>query len=300
MNPFDWRGPQFLCFFILVSVVGLFLLYRVTRGLFSDAPLMPSPEGRKHLRDPYLLAYLRGGPLETLKTIAFSLNKRKLLNAAGDSVGATGSKDALRAVTHPLERAMLSTCTPLQPASTVMHDGRLEALVENYAQPLRDTGLVADDAEMRRRFPAFALIAGALAVLGVVKLFVAMQRGHSNVVFLVVLTVLVVWAAYKICNLRRTRAGDRALSDQRVLFERLKTRINRLAADGATDEAVIVAAAYGLAALPEIAYPFAAKLRKQLEPKNSNKKSNSSNCGSSCGSSCGGGGCGGGCGGCGS
>ena len=91
----------------------------------------------------------------------------------------------------------------------------------------------------------------------------ALQRGHSNVFFLILLTGRGLIAAYVIFNRRRTYAGDRALSDQQTLFERLRNRVNRLAADGATDEAVLVAAAFGLAALPTNAYPFAARLKRQ-------------------------------------
>ena len=75
---------------------------------------MPSAEARRHLRDPYLLAYLRGGLREALQTIAFSLNRRKLLSAAGSGLVATGSKETLQAVKNPLELALLSQCSLTQ------------------------------------------------------------------------------------------------------------------------------------------------------------------------------------------
>jgi hypothetical protein len=74
---------------------------------------------------------------------------------------------------------------------------------------------------------------------------------------------------------------------------RLRNRVSLLAADGATNEAVLVAATFGLTALPASRFPFAKQLRKTIDA-----RSNSSGCGASSG--CGGGGCGGGCGGCGS
>ena len=292
MNPLDMRGPDFLAFYAAASIVGLILLYLVSRGLFSP-PQLPSGAARRHLRDPYLLAYLRGGVRESLQTIAFSLNKRKLLTFAGSSLIANRSKETFLAVRHPLEHALLSQCS-LSPSFTeLMQNSHLKGAVENHAELLRESGLIADGAELRRRLPAFLWIAGALVGSSAIKLYVALQRGHTNVLFLIILTVVVMIAAYAIFKRQRTNAGDRALADQQTLFARLRNRVKRMAADGATDEAVLVAAAFGLAALPEVAYPFAARLKRQV-------RNSSSGSSSSCGTSCGGGGCGGGCGGCGS
>ncbi len=294
MNPFDMRGPEFLAFFLFASLSGLIYLYLVSRGVFSESPRPPSPDARRLLRDPYLLAFLRGGAREALQTVAFSLNKRKLVSSIGATLVATRSKEALQAVRNPLELALLSRCSSTQTVSQLMQDSRLKVTVENYAEPLRTAGLTADDAELRRRRPAFLGVAGAVFALGAIKVVVALQRGHTNVLFLILLTVAALILAYQIFNRRRTYAGDRALADQQTLFARLKSRVNRVAADHPTDEAVLVAAAFGLGALPATGYPFAARIKRQARD-NSSKSS----C-SSCGSSCGGGGCGGGCGGCGS
>jgi len=294
MNPFDMRGPAFLVFFLFASLVGLIYLYLVSRDLLSQSPRPPSADARRLLRDPYLLAFLRGGVRETLQTVAFSLNKRKLLSSVGATLAATRSKDALQAVRNSLELDLLSQCSSTQSVSQLMDNSRLKAAVEHYANPLRESGLIADDAEFRRRLPAFLGVAGALLALGAIKLFVALQRGHTNVIFLILLTLVAVIVAFKIFNRRRTFAGDRALSDQQTLFARLRSRVTRVAADHPTDEAVLVAAAFGLGALPATGYPFAARIKRQARD-NSSKSS----C-SSCGSSCGGGGGGGGCGGCGS
>jgi uncharacterized protein (TIGR04222 family) len=292
MNPFDMRGPAFLAFYVLAGLVGLIFLYLVSRGLFS-APRSPSPAARRHLRDPYLLAFLRGGVRESLQTAAFSLNKRKLLSAVGPSLVATRSKEALQALQNPLEIALMSQCTLSQSFGELLRNSRVRISVENYAEPLRESGLVADDVELRRRLPVFLVVAGTLFALSAVKLYVAVQRGHTNFIFLVILTVIVLVAAVAIFKRRRTNAGDRALTDQQTLFARLKSRASRVELHSATDEDVLVAAAFGLAALPAAAYPFAARLKRQM-------RNNSSGSSSGCGSSCGGGGCGGGCGGCGS
>lgn len=294
MNPFDWRGPQFLGFYLCVSGLGFVLMYLVSRGVFTGSPRLPTGEARRHLRDPYLLSYLRGGASHALQTVAFSLHKRKLLSSSGAFLAASGSRDALQAVRNPLERALLSLCGTPRKAADLMQHRDLRRAVDIYIQPLRNSGLVADGAEFSRRMPGFIAIAGTLAALGALKVIIALQRGHANVAFLVVLTLLVLTVVTSLYRRRRTNAGDQALADQQTLFGRLRNRVQRLAADGATDEAVLVAATFGLDALPSDAYPFAKRLRRNIQ----NNSSNS--CSSGCGSSCGGGGCGGGCGGCGS
>jgi len=290
MNPIDLRGPAFLAFYALATIVGWIFMYLVSRGLFST-PQSPSADARRHLRDPYLLAYLRGGVREALQTIAFSLNERKLLTFTGTNLVPNRSKETMQAVRHPLELAFLSQCAIPQSFGELMQNGHLKGAVENYAELLRGSGLIANDAELTRRLPAFLCVAGTLLALSAIKIYVALQRGHTNVIFLIILTVVALIVVFIIYNRRRTNAGDRALADQQTLFARLRSRVKRLAADGATDEAVLVAAAFGLAALPASAYPFAARLKRQTQSGSSS---------SSCGSSCGGGGCGGGCGGCGS
>jgi uncharacterized protein (TIGR04222 family) len=300
MNPLDMRGPVFLVFYLLVSGIGLFVMYLVSKGLFTNSPRAPTGQARRLLRDPYLLAYLRGGARQTLETLAFSLNRRKLLSSVGDNVVTTRSKEALQAVRQPLELALLSQCGTTRLAGSMLQDSALHRVVDRYVQPLRDSGLIADGAELGRRLPAFIVIAGGLLALGATKIYVALQRGHTNVAFLIVLMLLALFLAVVAFRRRRTCAGDRALSDQQTLFARLRNRVQNLASDGATDEATLIAAAYGLADLPATHYPFAARLRRQNQQSSSDS---SSSCGSSCGSSCSSGsscGGGGGCGGCGS
>jgi uncharacterized protein (TIGR04222 family) len=293
MNPCDLRGPQFLAFYFFAGVVGLVVLYLAANGVLYGRQRSPDPDARKHLRDPYLLAYLRGGAKELLLTVAFSLCHRKLLFHGENSVTANGGHGALASVSHPLEHAFLSQCTTARKLHEILQDKRLAATVEDYVEPLRASGLTADAEELRRRWPAFFLVAGGLLAIGGLKIVIAFARGHSNIILLVLMVLAVMGLSWTIYQTRMTAAGKRALRDQQTLFARLKGRVERLAISGATNEAVLVAAAFGLAAFPTVAFPFAAKLRKQArEVSNS-----SSGCGSG-GSSCGGG-CGGGCGGCG-
>lgn len=294
MNPLDLRGPAFLGLYAFLSTVGIILLYLAQRGVFLGEQRRASAEGRKHLHDPYLVAYLRGGVREVLHTLVFALNQRKLITNAGENlVARMNSSDSWRALPNPLESLLMSRLSTAKPMSGLIDDAILKAKIEDYAEPLRESGLIADEEERARRKPALLAVAGVLAALSLLKIMVALQRGHTNIVFLVILTVIVMASCYAVYRSPKTNAGRRALRDQQSLFGRLKNRVNRMAAQGATNEAVLVAATFGLDALPAAEYPMAAMLHHQ-------SKKGSSSCSSGCGSSCGGGGCGGGCGGCGS
>jgi uncharacterized protein (TIGR04222 family) len=298
MNIFDMRGPEFLALYLLASVIGLSILYVVSRRAPPQRSRLPTGEARRQLRDPYLLAFLRGGALETLQTVAFSLSERKLLSISKKSLIASAERDAVRAVTHPLEVAVLAECASLRGIGKLLHDKRLKRMAEDYGAPLKECGLIADEAEYARRLPTFLAVAGALLAMTVIKIRVALQGGHSNIVFLVMLTALALIVAVVMFRRRRTSAGDRALADQRTLFAQLKRQAKRLAAGGATNEAVLIAAAFGLAALPGAAYPFADAVHRQTQASAGGAACGSGGGGSGSGGGGGGcGGCGGGCGG---
>jgi uncharacterized protein (TIGR04222 family) len=292
VNPFDLRGPPFLAFYTLVSAGGLIYMWLAVRGVVFGPSRSASSDALKHLRDPYLMAYLKGGYRHALTTVVFSLHQRKIVYGEGEAqLRATTSKAVLAAVHNTLELAVLNSLAIPQRLHQVRDDAQLKNVVEAYVDPLRQSGLIADDSEYQRRLPAFVIVAGTLIALAAIKLVVALGRGHSNVTFLIFLAVIALFWAWGIFYRRRTVAGDLALRNQQTLLARLKDRIQRLAADGATNEAVLVAATFGLTALPSKQYPFAKQLRRSIDA-----SSNSSGCGSSSG--CGGGG-GGGCGGCG-
>lgn len=297
MNMFDMRGPEFLAVYLLASVVGLTVLWVVSRRALSQTQL-PSADARRLLRDPYLLAYLRGGAQQTLQTVAFSLSERGLLSVSKYGLIAGGSHGASHSVTHPLEHAVLAECQSLRGIGKQLRGKRLKRTAEEYAAPLKEWGLIADDAEYARRLPAFLAVAGVLLAITAIRIRVALQGGHTNIAFLVLLTVVALVVASVIFRRRRTRAGDRALADQRTLFTPLKGRVKQLAAGGAIQEAVLIAATFGLAALPGAAYPFVdAELRNAQNGAAAGGGSAGGGGGDGGGSGAGCGGCGGGCGG---
>jgi uncharacterized protein (TIGR04222 family) len=293
MNIFDLRGPEFLAVYLLASVVGLIFFYVVSRRAPPQNARLPSGDARRLLRDPYLLAFLRGGAQQTLQTVAFALSERGLLSISKKGLIASGERGARHALTHPLEIAVFAECGSLRGIGKLLRSRGLKQLAEEYAAPLRESGLIADHSEYSRRLPAFLTVAGVLLAMTVIKIRAALQGGHSNIAFLLMLTVVVLIVAVVILRRRRTSAGDRALADQQTLFAELKGRVKRLAVGGATSEAILIAAAFGMAALPSSAYPLADEVRRQSQI-------SAAGCGAGSGGGGGGsGGGGGGCGGCG-
>lgn len=294
MNPFDLTGPAFLGFYVVLGLATLALL-EIARRSSEAGETTPVT-----LSDPYLIAYLRGGRNEALRVATVSLVDRGLLSADDDTLKAPDPA-AAGLLRRPLEKALLAKFRERGSAREIFEDPGLAEAAELLRPDLERAGLVPDEALRRARNGLAAFAIGWLAIVAGVKVLLALSRGRHNVAFLVVLAVVFVVVAWKIVHRDRTPRGDRLLSDLRSLFSGLKDRAETLHAGGATAEAALLAAVFGIAALPTDAYGYARKLYPRAADTSSSSSScgSSSSCssGSSCGSSCGGGG---GCGGCGS
>ena len=298
LNPLNFPGPTFLMFYFVVAVIVNLWIRRHFRQHEARGS-----KPRSNMIDPYKIAFLRGGTEETIKIATFSLIDRGLLvqqeKEGGLVLGkrtllATKNAEAINLVRRPLEQAILEKYKiPWEP-SDIFTDPKVLLECEKFEEELGQMKLLADSTAFSQRI-GLALFIAAVLIIGLpaAKIAVALSRGHHNVLFIIIFTViasLFLFAAYK---KRTTAFGEAFLEDQQTLFGALKRRAQRILPGGQTNEAVILASVFGFAALPSGTFPFAHKLR----PRPPNSSNNS--CGSSSGSSCGGGSCGGGCGGCG-
>jgi uncharacterized protein (TIGR04222 family) len=209
----------------------------------------------------------------------------------GDNLVNVGSPRSF--VRQPVESAILARCARSGTAATaILKDPGVERACAPYRAQLEQLQLMPDAGMRARRYGWFALAAALLLGIAAIKIAIAIGRGRYNVEFLIILTVIAVFAIWLLVRRRRTSLGNRIVKDLRRLFSALHQRAASIRPGAMTSDTVLLAAVFGLAALP--ATGFADLLRVY-------KKSASSGggCGSSCGSGCGGGG-GGGCGGCGS
>ena len=164
-------------------------------------------------------------------------------------------------------------------ATTVLGNDTLVACCAEYERRLTALGLLPDRERKttRRRLLGAALL--VLVGVSAAKIVVALSRGRTNVLFLAVLTLVASVAAMTIAMPRLTSRGRALLADLRRLFARLRERAPRLAPGGASADAALLAAVFGIAALPT-AFAYAQALYPKAASTNS---SWSSSCGSSCG-----------------
>jgi uncharacterized protein (TIGR04222 family) len=289
VNPFDLRGPEFLVFYLGLGVVTLGLMWFLRRTNESDSAVAP-------LLDDYLeIAYLRGGANEALRVATMNLVNRGLIDVKSKDRLQTVDRSARELVVKDTERRILDTFTIPEAATGIFSNRRLRRAATEECRPaLVRIGLLPDASQRFAR--AFLLLTGAFMLGGVavVKSLVALSRGRSNILLLIVAAVGFGVLLYKVTHPRRTPAGDAVLADLRTLFAGLRTRGRTLVQGVDTQDFALLMAVFGMTAMPP-AFSF-----DRLFPRAKQSSSCGSGCGSSSGGSCGGGSCGGGCGGCGS
>jgi uncharacterized protein (TIGR04222 family) len=306
MNPFDLPGPEFLVFYLALAV-GVHLLFKPLAHLLSESSSGRGGGFPFDLRgaDPYLIAYLRGQSNETARVAILSLLDRGLLIAAGGLL--TAVPGAAEQVHRPLEREVLRMFeSPAGPAliyrdaASIYRYAAFEKACEGLKSELAKLELIPDvDLSLLRVGSLAALVGVAYA-----KVKIALDRGHYNIGFLVVLAIIASIAMLARKTPSRTRKGDAALDELRSNFAQLKERAAEIELGGGSRDLALLAAIFGVTALAgealaraQVLFPAAIKNQGAA-----GSSCGASSCGtSSCsgGSSCGGGGCGGGCGGCG-
>lgn len=298
MNPFDLTGPQFLLFYVIyaaVVIVGT-IVWR------KRAELTGSP--RIDLSDPYLIAYLRGGEREVLQVATIALIARGLLVKTGKQIQRAENASA-NSVQRPIEKALLSKYTHAGEASWILEDEGLSKVCESYGKTLRQARLLPDEFVNQRRLMRLAVACFLLGGVGFTKVVMALAAGHTNVGFLIVLTIIAMLLTAKFSFPRLTESGKAMIEDAQSLYRAMRHRAESLTAGNAGVEPLMLAAVFGTGALVGSAFLVGDVFEREKNRQTASCASADSGCGSSgssCsssgGSSCGSS-CGGGCGGCG-
>ncbi len=293
-NPFELTGPQFLVFYFVLGVVvlaGLYLLRRFTES---------GPVPRIDYSDPYLLAYLRGGDIETMRVAAVSLVDRGLLQLDGDHLRLVSDK-AIELVRRPVEAAVLRRAHATTSVQSFFDSRTIRVTTAEYKEKLEQLRLLPDKDIARLRKLLLGLAVAILLSFALGSIVSAALRGRHNVLFLFILAAVFCYLAVKQHNPFRTSLGDALLADIQTLFQSLKNRASMIVPGGATGEAALLMAVFGIGALPGTKFPAA----RQFEERRRSSSTTSSGCGHGCSSfsssssssSCGGGSCSSGCGG---
>ena len=297
MNPLVWRGPEFLLLYAVVAMA--LLLWQWIRGQQREADVSAKASRRPNLNDPYELAFLRGGKNELLRVATVSLIEKKLLAvdlARKEPNVHTVHQGLADSTSNPVNAFLLHYYTTPKPAYQLLKatpTAHMTGLFDLYQRNLEKSGLLRNEDIRNGRASDTAVTVVCLLTLAGLKLAVAISGGHRNVGFLIMLAIAATIAACLIgFTGRLTTAGQKSVEDMRVLCESLQHKSGLSPMD-----VTMLAAVFGIAALPAVGRPYGPKLYPQAS-------SSSSGCGSSSDSGGGGGGgCGGGgggCGGCGS
>ncbi|MCA1860077.1 TIGR04222 domain-containing membrane protein [Janthinobacterium sp. HSC-3S05] len=299
LNPFDWSGPWFLLAYLIFGV----LVYYLARELLIRMELR-NPHAQLSLADdPYRIAYLRGGALEAVKIAAIVLVDRGLLRADGPLLE-TASADSLRFARHDIERDVLRLYLGRQGHSKEL-DVQAEMLpsCRAYQETLTQQELLVGPPLLRRRERITWAAHWLLLTVAAVKAVIAISRQHYNLLFLAVLLVIFLLMLRGLRTQATSWSAQRLLTDLRMLFGRLNMRSSRLNAGSSSADMALLAAIFGLGALPLSVYAYVAELYPVPRPQQGGSSTSSDSGdsssggdggGSSCGSGCGG--CGGGCG----
>jgi uncharacterized protein (TIGR04222 family) len=293
MNPFNFSGPAFLGF-LLIFIVVVNIALRMWQLKIEARGPMPKLD----MSDPYRIAYLRGGAAESLKVAAFALIDRGLLSVDNKNDTLTAMPNAEEFVRRPIEKSVLALFRKPTNVTKLFENAELNSACKQYLHELTEARLLYGGDPQPHRLSSVLVASGAIGGVAGIKLLLAIQRGKSNIMFLLILAAVGIVCVWISMISRRSGLGRRFLEDQRTLFGRLQKQARYIKPGGGSADAVILAALFGLTALPANAFPFV----KKLFPQKSNSDGGSG-CGSVSSSSDGGSsGCGGGggCGGCGS
>lgn len=276
---FDLSGPYFLVFYCILGLIVLFGLIEIRRRLEGGTPATID------LSDPYLIACLRGGKAEVLRVAVVSLVDRGLLTLNGTLLSST--PEAIELVRRPVERAIQRYFRNPSEALSVLGDPGAQSACESFQRELASKRLLPNEHERRTRWQLTFAGWSILAFFGITKLLIALERGKNNVGLLVFLcfafAVLTWWVTQ---DAIRTARGDARLRQLTENLSHLKARATSIASGGATGDLVLLAAAFGLSAVPRNVFPYADTLFQSQSSVLGD--GSSSSCGSGCGGGCGG------------
>lgn len=283
----DMPGPQFLFVYGLVIVLTLAVCWWRLRQ--SDptaslpAPLVPATP------DPYEIAYLRGGENEVLRVVLFRLLQQGALQVIPKKSGWFGGEEERiergnsNPTLCPLEKEVFNSIAR-HTAQEIFADTGIKYKVKescnSYEQGLQGEQLLVGP-EAKSRASQIACM-GALLILGLggYKLVVALAKGHSNVLFLIMMCFVAVLILQRISSPRFTLRGRKYLQNLEAAFGQWKENASQIA----ESQLFLLMGIFGATVLSDTTYDY---FRQMFS------KGNSGSCGGGCGGGCGGcGGCG--------
>jgi uncharacterized protein (TIGR04222 family) len=285
-NPFDWRGPQFLQFYLLLFTAMGALAVGVRHLLLrpTDGP----PAADLSLTEAEI-AYLNGGANLALDLTLTRMHARGLLEVDEKNGKIRASESGYPEV--GLEEEIYRRCRPDFRSVDLIRSG-VAPFFLGVRDRLQSLGLLVSEPQiaLAKVIPAGIFLMAPL--IGVIKIWIGIER-HRPVGFLILLCLVSValTLVFLATVPRRSRYGSKVLAELRARNAYLAPQ-GKVSPRAAPQELLLGVALFGL---PILATTEHAPLARALRPTGADG-GGADGGGSSCG---GGGGCGGGCGGCG-
>jgi uncharacterized protein (TIGR04222 family) len=208
--------------------------------------------------------------------------------------------NAREIVKEPIEQAVVNFLAVPRPVQGIFDDPAAIMACDVYLRELYKEGILTNNRQDASIVALYTLI--GVSLIGIV---IELTNDQHNIGYLVIMTI--VFITWPVSLWRRTLladglsgAGKKVLLHARLKFKPLKKECStRLRPGSMTNDAVFLAAVFGLGALPSEHFAYVASILNGLNKPSSGATGGCG--GGGCGGGgCGGGGCGGGgCGGCG-
>jgi uncharacterized protein (TIGR04222 family) len=289
-------GPSFLVLFGTVAGLTALACWSRARQIDSTAslpsPLIPAQP------DPYEIAYLRGGENEVIRAAIVSLTHRRYLQVSEVKTGWSSKELRVSHVSTPpelnhlcrIEQEVYAWFRTPRGSAEIFESGsplltEVKASCASYDKRLKSEQLLTSD-EMKAVGRKICNQGGAVVVgLGGYKLLVALSKGHSNVQFLIYISIFALVLLEGVCiPARLTQRGKEYLDRLQTAFRPARALAFRVPPLPTDTTLALAVAAYGIDTLADT----------PLENfKEVFRKADSAAAGVGCGGGCGGGGCGG-------
>lgn len=186
-------GPFFLLLYALICLAAtLYVRHRLPQRIIRSGGGMQKVPDKP---DPYEIAYLWQTENELLALIIFNLVRRGYLTLTQTKTGTKIKKNAgdvtLLKMIEKEVYVRLEKETRLETfAKNVYRDSYFRTLVESMDKSLKEQGLLWSAFE-EEKFRNYKLkIVAVLIGLGLYKIIAAIQHGHSNVIFIILIALI--------------------------------------------------------------------------------------------------------------
>lgn len=288
-NPLNFRGSEFLRFYLVVVGVSVGLAYYLRLQLHQ--PTEVSFEALPQL-NVYETAYLAAGGYRAINTAIFNLIQRGHLRLEPETRSLELADDLLED-SHPLEQVIM------QAAQSDGHIGQVRpsALLSTKAinRSLETDGLLLNQTQAKRFRLYPALVIFAVLALGMAKIGVGVLR-HKPVGYLILICIFVGWLGYAFLKeqpLYRSRLGNRLLKTLRSEYSGFRKSASSESAPMPQPQFAVAFAVFGASVLAGSPLADLGNILAPIQVAAGSWVANSYGCGGAGYGGSGGGGCGG-------